>query len=268
MAQVPRARRLATPHRSTVPIGVRSAQVRESIPPLSLHAWLRFDAIGRLLPADAQTMLEIGAGLGSAGALLSQGRAYVGLEPDEISFKTAVRRIGATGTVLNEAAETYKPPEPFDVVCAFEVLEHIEDDRGALTEWRRHIRPGGWLLVSVPAGRRRFGPTDVKAGHYRRYDRDDLFALLSAGDLTGIEVISYGFPLGYALEAARNLYARRTAAGTTLEARTAESGRWLQPPEGAGHLLQALSAPFRYLQRPFGGTRLGTGLVARARRTA
>jgi len=240
--------------------------VRESVPPLSLHAWLRFDAIRRLFPVDAQTVLEIGAGQGSVGALLSRRLAYVGLEPDELSFKTAVRRIGVAGTVLNEAAETYEPSEPVDVVCAFEVLEHIQADRAALTEWKRHIRPGGWLLVSVPAGRHRFGPTDVKAGHYRRYDRDDLVALLSAGGLTEIEIISYGFPLGYALEAARNLYARRTAADTTLEDRTAASGRWLQPSEGAGRLLQALSAPFRYAQRPFGRTRLGTGLVARARR--
>jgi SAM-dependent methyltransferase len=251
---------------SWVPIRLPLALVRDSVPPLSLHAWLRWDAIGRLLPTDAQTMLEIGAGQGSVGALLSRRFAYVGLEPDELSLRTAVHRIGTAGTVLNEPAETYEPPEPFDVVCAFEVLEHIQDDGAALAQWRHHIRPGGWLLLSVPAGRNRFGPTDVKAGHYRRYDRDDLVALLAAGNLVEIELISYGFPLGYALEAARNLYARRTTENATLQDRTAASGRWLQPPERAGRLLQAVSAPFRYAQRPFGRTGLGTGIVARARR--
>lgn len=240
--------------------------MRESVPPLSLHAWLRYDAIGRLLPADAHTMLEIGAGLGSAGSLLSRRFAYVGLEPDEVAFRTAVRRIGGDGTVLNEPAETYAPQEPFDAVCAFEVLEHIQDDRAALTQWARHIRPEGWLLLSVPAGRHRFGPTDIKAGHHRRYDRGDLAALLFDVGLVEITMITYGFPLGYALEAGRNLYARRTTENATLEDRTAASGRWLQPPEEAGRLLQALSVPFRYAQRPFGRTDLGTGLVARARR--
>jgi len=237
-----------------------------SPPPLSLHAWLRFDAIGQLLPNDARTLLEIGAGQGSAGALLSRRFAYVGLEPDEVAFETAIRRIGSQGSMLNEPAETYEPVEPFDVVCAFEVLEHIRHDHAALVAWGRHVRPGGWLLVSVPAGRHRFGPTDLKAGHYRRYDRADLAAVLSTAGLVEIEIVSYGFPLGYALEAARNLYVRRTLSDATLEERTAASSRWLQPPDWAGRLLQALSAPFRYAQRPFGHTRLGTGLVARARR--
>jgi SAM-dependent methyltransferase len=211
-------------------------------------------------------LLEIGTGQGSAGALLSRRFTYVGLEPDVTSFEVAVRRIGASGTVLNEPAESYEPREAFDLVCAFEVLEHIEDDRGALASWLRHVRPGGWLLLSVPAGRRRFGPTDVKAGHYRRYDRNDLAACLSGSGLDAIEIVAYGFPLGYALEAGRNLYARRATTGGSFAERTSASGRWLQPPESAARLLQVASAPFRYAQRPFGRTGLGTGLVARGRK--
>jgi SAM-dependent methyltransferase len=230
------------------------------------HAWLRFDAIQRLLPSEGTTLLEIGTGQGSAGALLSRRFTYVGLEPDEASFEVATRRVGASGTVLNEPAESYEPPEPFDLVCAFEVLEHIENDRGALSSWLRHVRPGGWLLVSVPAGRHRFGPTDVKAGHHRRYDRDDLGACLSSSGLVAIEIVAYGFPLGYALEAGRNLYARKATTRGSLEARTAESGRWLQPPESAARLLQVASTPFRYAQRPFARTGLATGFVARGRK--
>jgi SAM-dependent methyltransferase len=211
-------------------------------------------------------MLEIGAGLGSAGALLGRRFAYVGLEPDEVSFKTAVERIGGAGSVLNLSAEDYEPPEPFDVVCAFEVLEHLEDDRGALVDWQRHLRPDGWLLLSVPAGRKRFGPTDVKAGHYRRYDRADLAEVLTAADLVEVEILAYGFPLGYALEAGRNVLVRKTTKDTTLEERTAASGRWLQPSERSAQLMRVLSAPFRIAQRPFGATSLGTGLVARGKR--
>jgi SAM-dependent methyltransferase len=238
------------------------------IPPLSLHAWLRFDGIARLLPPDARTLLEIGAGLGSAGALLARRYEYVGLEPDDISFRTAKHRVGPAGTVLNIPIEEYRPAQPFDIVCAFEVLEHLEDDRGALVSWQQYLRPGGWLLLSVPAGPKRFGPSDVKVGHYRRYDRDGLSDVLVAAGLVDVEILAYGFPLGYALEVGRNLIVRKPREDTPLEERTAASGRWLQPPERAAWVMRALSAPFRLAQRPFGTTGLGTGLVARARKAS
>jgi SAM-dependent methyltransferase len=151
-------------------------------------------------------------------------------------------------------------------VCAFEVLEHLEDDRAAVWEWSRHARAGGWLLVSVPAGAGRFGRADAEAGHYRRYDRAGLVDVLDSAGLDKVEVITYGFPLGYALEAFRNAYSRRTARAHTLEERTAASGRWLQPPESAALITRVASLPFRYAQRPFSHTHWGTGLVARARR--
>lgn len=241
---------------------------RARIPPLTPHAWLRFDAIERLLPSKARSLLEIGAGQGSAGALLAHRYEYVGLEPDDVSFEVAVRRIGDAGSVLKTTAETYEPREAFDAVCAFEVLEHIEDDDSAVVGWLGHLRPGGWLLVSVPAGRRRFGPTDVKAGHHRRYDRSDLTRVLEGAGLVDVRVIAYGFPLGYVLEAVRNLYARRATSRLSHEERTAASGRWLQAPESAARITRVASAPFRYVQRPFSGTALGTGLVARGRKPA
>jgi SAM-dependent methyltransferase len=241
-------------------------RVTHSTPPLSPHAWLRFDAIERLLPEDAKTLLEIGAGLGSAGALIARKYEYTGLEPDRQSFETAVDRLASAGVVLQQDADSFEPSQPFDVVCAFEVLEHLPDDRAALRSWRRLVRPGGFLLVSVPAGRSRFGPTDVKAGHYRRYDRSDLVEALGSASFGEIEVIAYGFPLGYALEAGRNVLAARMERDASLEERTAGSGRWLQPPESAAAVMRLTSAPFRLVQRPFARSNLGTGFVARGRR--
>jgi SAM-dependent methyltransferase len=237
-------------------------------PPLSLHAWLRFDAIERLLPSRARTVLEIGAGLGSAGALLARRYDYVGLEPDGASFAIASRRVGRAGTVLQLDAESYAPGTCFDVVGAFEVLEHLEDDAGAVSGWLRHLAPGGWLLVSVPAGAHRFGPTDEMAGHFRRYDRADLASVLERAGLDEIRIVSYGFPLGYALEAGRNACARGAGPPGSMGERTASSGRWLQPPEWAGELTRLGSLPFRYLQRPFADGARGTGLVARGRKPA
>jgi SAM-dependent methyltransferase len=236
------------------------------VPPMTIHAWLRYDAFRRLLPADVETVLEIGAGRGAVGALLARRFRYVGLEPDLESFSKAAVRIGDSGSVLQVREETYASDKPFDVVCAFEVLEHLEDDHAALERWQRHLRPGGVLFLSVPAGRDRFGPPDVKAGHYRRYDREDLDAVLRRAGLTDTRVVAYGFPIGYLLEAGRNLIVRGESTELTFEQRTAASGRWLQAPAWAATPLRLLAMPFQQLQRPFWNSRLGTGLVARARK--
>jgi SAM-dependent methyltransferase len=233
------------------------------IPPMTLHAWLRYDAFRRLLPEGIQSFLEIGAGKGAVGSMLARRFRYVGLEPDAESFVAALNQVGHLGTVVQTPEEAFDG-DSFDAACAFEVLEHIEDDRAALVRWQRHVKPGGWLFVSVPAGRHRFGPTDRKAGHFRRYDRADLTRVLREAGLKDSAILAYGFPIGYALEAGRNLVACRLHHATSLEERTAESGRWLQAPEWASIPLRTAAVPFELLQRPFGSTALGTGLVARA----
>jgi SAM-dependent methyltransferase len=238
-----------------------------TVAPLAPNAWLRYDVVGRMLPAGVTDVLEIGCGQGSFGARLAQRCQYLGLEPDRTSWTVAERRIRAAGRgeVRNIAASELGP-QKFDLVCAFEVLEHIEDDAAALKEWSARLRPGGWLLLSTPALQRRYGPADELAGHFRRYDPPAMAALLEGFGFGEIEIRQYGFPLGYLLESARNVIAQRRlgAAATSAAERTAGSGRHLQP---SGRLLGAATrwgtAPFRVMQRPFPHT--GPGLVARAR---
>ena len=240
----------------------------DAVAPLTPNAWMRYDLIERMMPPGVADILEVGCGRGSLGARLARRWRYVGVEPDHASWTVAKRRISAVGSgeVRNVAVEAIGA-ETFDLVCAFEVLEHIEDDAAALTQWARRLRPGGWLLLSVPAHQRRFGPADELAGHFRRYDAGSLSALLSSCGFTDIEVREYGFPLGYVLEAARHQVARRrlaSLAGASLAERTAGSGRFLQPSGGvSGTAARWGTAPFRLVQRAFPNT--GTGIVARAR---
>ncbi len=239
------------------------------MPALSLHAWLRYDAIARQLrrTTSVRSVLEIGAGQGAVGLMLEREFDYTGLEPDPTSFATARRRFDRAGLreVIHGDLATLAPGRLFDLVCAFEVLEHIENDATAVTDWIRWIRPGGWLQLSVPAGRHRFGAADAKAGHFRRYDRDDLAELLASAGLVDVSIVTYGFPAGYVLEAGRNVLARRLETASAMSDRTAASGRWLQPPDWAAVAMWAAALPSRAAQRPFGHTRLGTGLVALAR---
>ena len=234
-------------------------------PPLSLSAWLRYDALLRLIPPKTTRVLEIGAGLGSFGALLAARFDYVGLEPDRESYAVALERVGDEGLVLNKSEEQFESPERFDLVCAFEVLEHMEDDRAVLDGWLRHLRPGGSVLVSVPFARARFGPWDRRAGHYRRYDESDIVETLRSAGLGSIETIVYGFPLGRLMEIGRNAFARLDGDDTGMSERTARSGRQLQPPIWAATCTRLVSAPFRLAQRPFSGSRHGTGIVALGR---
>src|SRR5437867_2509309 len=115
-------------------------------PPLTVTAWLRWDAVQPLLPPAGGRLLDIGAGTATIGSFLADRYEYVGVELDPVSHAAAEKRIGARGQVHNSPIEALAPAGDFDVVCAFEVLEHIEDDEAALALWARHLRPGGTIV--------------------------------------------------------------------------------------------------------------------------
>ena len=246
---------------------------RSPTPPLSIHAWLRYSTIESLLvEIQPRTVLEIGVGQGSVGVLLARRYDYTGIDLDETALDTArnrFRRCGVDADRLLLGGLEQVEGREFDLVCAFEVLEHLEDDVAALTDWHAHVAAGGWLALSVPADPRRFSKADEKAGHYRRYTRENLSRVLTAAGFANLRLLNYGFPVGYLLEAGRNVYARRhLQTATSYEERTLASGRWLQPPESAGRVMAIVSWPLGHLQRPFAGRELGTGLVALAQRPA
>jgi len=233
---------------------------------LTVSGWLRYRVVRSLLPPDVRKLVEIGVGRGAFGSLIARDFDYVGLEPDAESFRVARSALDGAGRLFNVAAEDYEPEERFDAVCAFEVLEHIKDDVGAVREWSRFARPGGWMILSVPAGAHHFGAHDVHGGHFRRYDRADVERVLTEAGLRDITVVTYGFPIGYAIMAGLRLAARRSKIrDESMETRTLASGRWVQPGKVMGMLTRTVAAPFVLIQKPFAKTSLGSGLVARAR---
>lgn len=239
----------------------------DGVAPLSPRAWLRYEVIQRTIPPDVASVLEVGCGRGALGVRLAQRYAYFGIEPDEASYSVAKERITSVGSgEVHNVASDALGGQTFDLVCAFEVLEHIEDDVAALKDWTSRVRPGGWLMLSVPADQHRYGPMDEIVGHYRRYGPAELTEMLVDCGLTGIVVRRYNFPLGPLIETARNFLDRRLlgAASDSVAERTAASGRTFQP---GGSVLGTVNrwgtAPFRKVQHLFPGK--GTGLLVIAR---
>ncbi len=247
-------------------------------PAMSAGAWLRFSLIERIISnLPIHSVLEIGIGLGAIGSRLAARFDYIGVEPDYQSFRVAAARLNRPDAirVLHGDISAVSRDRQFDLVCAFEVLEHIRDDLAALKTWRPLIRPEGWLLISVPAHRKRFGPSDARVGHYRRYDMLDLVRLLEDAGFTIVDIQSYGFPLGHFLEWIRNRMARASGYSALPPAADVEipsnligtSGRWLQPNERLAWATWLGTLPFRIFQRPFVHTNLGIGHIALAQRS-
>jgi len=64
--------------------------------------------------------------------------------------------------------------EEFDGICAFDVLEHIEDDGNVLKNMHDALKPGGTFFITVPADRRLWSSMDINAEHKRRYSMQEL----------------------------------------------------------------------------------------------
>ena len=138
-----------------------------------------YDLIQRLqLPATA-AILEIGC---SGGPLMQRLRAagYADLTGIDVSVP-AIELAQARGvpnvSVMDGAALEFADTR-FDLVIASDVLEHIENEAKALSEWTRVLKPGGQLLVFVPAHSYLWSEHDVVNHHFRRYSRAGLVAAL------------------------------------------------------------------------------------------
>lgn len=250
---------------------------RPAPPALTLNAWLRWDLIDpvvRSLPPGRA--LEIGPGRGAVAVrLVELGHRYTGAEmADAVRDATAALLARRTSTArMVPSVEDLAPDERFDLVCAFEVIEHIEDDAAAMRAWADRLAPGGTLIISTPADPERFAIFDDAVGHLRRYRSEQLAELAIRAGLGDIHVQHYGAGLGDLLERGRNeiLGRRLTAAGggatgSSQHERTEASNSIAQPPDSFGIATRILTAPARRWQR----TRpdRGPGLVLTARRPA
>jgi len=143
-----------------------------------------------IAPHLGNTVLEVGSGIGNMTRVISAKRHVVATDVDPRYLEQLQHTFAKDPSVEVRAFDLDRdPPEslggPFDTVVCLNVLEHIEDDAGALRRLREQLKPGGRVVMVVPAIPALYGEMDRALKHFRRYERDGLRALL---DVCGFEV--------------------------------------------------------------------------------
>ena len=239
-------------------------------PLIDRHPWwqararLTQDLLGRLGVLPPARVLDAGCGWGTTLEAL-EGAGYRATGAD-IS-RRALERLDRPGRELAEMDLTQAlPPEEvggYDAVLALDVIEHLDDDRAAVGRLGELARPGGYVVVSVPARPDLFSEFDTIQGHRRRYLPETLERAFQGADLELERTFWWG---AWMVPLIRRSRGRRTArAGESI----AQAYRhYLRLPPWPVPL--AMKAAYA-LERPralAGKLRDGTSLFAVARRRA
>lgn len=153
-----------------------------------------------------ERVLDVGSADGpSVGWLRGSTHVTVDIDP---------RGLEAGGVCASALALPFRS-DSFDVVGAFDVIEHLDPESAAVGELTRVLRPGGRLLVAVPAYQWAWTDFDVQNGHHRRYTRARIVAALEAA---GMEVhrSTYAFTSMFPLFAAERM-ARKVRAAVSRD---------------------------------------------------
>jgi SAM-dependent methyltransferase len=130
--------------------------------------------------------LEVGPGL--RPRLAVGGTYFVDVSAAALA---RLRRAGGHAALGDVTALPF-PAACFDVVCALDIVEHVDDDDAAFAELARVARPGAALLISVPLHQKHWSGFDVMVGHRRRYEPATLLALLAAHGLAPRRSATFG----------------------------------------------------------------------------
>ena len=160
------------------------------------------------LPKDAR-ILEIGCGTGHNLPMLARFGAVDAIEIDPAARDIASERLG------KPVGDVPLPDLPgvargaYDLVAVLDVVEHIEDDVAALKGMASLLRPGGKILIAVPAHQWLWSAHDVVNHHHRRYSRGSLVEAIAAAGLRPRK-LSYFNSLLFPLAAAARIAGRLT----------------------------------------------------------
>jgi glycosyltransferase involved in cell wall biosynthesis len=167
--------------------GLRESEDPKNVGHVTLTRMARLEPYNRWLVsrfehAVGHRVLEIGAGFGNITRHLKGREILVASDLDPVALqhlKGVFRddpsvRVASYRFPLTEEARKEICGFQIDTVVCLNVLEHIEDDRAALADMRAALRPGGRLILLVPAFARLYGTLDEHLHHFRRYEKEEL----------------------------------------------------------------------------------------------
>lgn len=220
-----------------------------------------FRALGEVQAPPAR-VLDAGCGAGSvARGLAARGYTVSGMDGSAAFIAHAEAQPGPP--VAYQVGDLTALPyhdASFEAVVSSEVLEHVEDDAKAVAELARVLVPGGWAIATVPADPALWDPSDVWAGHVRRYAGPDLRARFEEAGFEVLRLTRWGWPLV-------RLYHRQVFLRILARKGAAHDGAPSRPLRGWKRLASRLVAGILDVDRLFDGNRGGIGwlLVARKR---
>jgi SAM-dependent methyltransferase len=144
----------------------------------------------KAMPESGAELLEIGCGTGHNLAMLSEFGEVHALEVDPAAREIAERRLGKTVLSAPLPELNGVPQRHFELVGAFDVIEHVEDDRAAVRAIAACLKPGGKFVATVPAHQWMWSAHDVVNHHHRRYSAGQLRKLFDNSPLR-LEAIGY-----------------------------------------------------------------------------
>jgi len=142
-----------------------------------------------LRPVPHRTILDVGCGSGATLKVLEEYGYTIGLDPYASAIELSKKR-GLSRLVVGDATRLPYDDETFDLVTALDVVEHINDDQGALREFHRVLAPDAQLLVTVPAYQWLWSQHDIALDHFRRYTAGMLRQRIEAAGFA-IERLTY-----------------------------------------------------------------------------
>jgi SAM-dependent methyltransferase len=133
----------------------------------------------RFSPFLGADVVEVGAGIGTFSEFLlsaPQIKSLVAIEPGANTFPHLERRLASrtNARAVSGYLDDYHAPSSADSLVAVNVLEHVEKDEEFLRAAMDVVRPGGTLLLFVPAVPAIFGSLDIALEHFRRYTKSEL----------------------------------------------------------------------------------------------
>ena len=236
----------------------------------------RHEVLRRVQPGES--FMEIGAAdLTLTRELLSRFARGLALDfTDDLPESYATLPPGEKGRldISNVNVMTDEVPGDFDCVVACEVMEHIEDDAGFAHRLFDSLKPGGQVVISVPARAKYWTVHDELVGHLRRYEKADLATLFERAGFAETLVTAYGFPWINWLSHLRVWLARRSMterADWDQEKQTRMSNHRQIPEWLSGSLAPLLVNrftvwPFALVSRLFNRLDLSDGYILTARR--